>query len=78
MKAGLERDEIRLSQILLLAAWKMITKSWFKAPPPPVDQWRGNLKKKYLMEKTTAQLHVRPSGFNDIWALIKHLGWPSN
>lgn len=76
---GLEKDKTRLIQILLLVARKTITKSWLKAPPPTIVQWQENLKRVYLMEKITAQLHLTLDKFNDMWALVvKHFGWSNN
>lgn len=67
---------IKVIQILLLVARKMITKSWLKAQPPTLEQWLEGLKRIYDMEKITAQLHLKMDRFDDLWSPVtNYFGW---
>uniref|UniRef100_A0A3P9KVM4 Reverse transcriptase domain-containing protein n=1 Tax=Oryzias latipes TaxID=8090 RepID=A0A3P9KVM4_ORYLA len=74
---GIEKKKVKLIQILLLVAKKMITRSWLKTSPPTLEQWLEALRKVYLMEKITAKLHLRSEMFYDLWTPVtEHFGWP--
>lgn len=71
-----KKEEVKMIQLLLLVAKKMITKHWLKVQPPTLQQWQEGLKRVYCMEKITAQLHLNTEHFIDIWGPIRnHFGW---
>lgn len=73
---NLEKEYIKLIQLLLLVAKKTISKLWLKPQPLTLEQWQENSKKVYFREKITAQLHLKTEQFNDLWAPIyNHFGW---
>ena len=46
-------------KILLVAAWKAITRKWGQAEPPTQSQWEGLVEDIYIMEKLTFRLRLQ-------------------
>ena len=56
-----------LTKILLITTKKAITRNWFKAEPPTIEQWKGIIREVYTMERMTFGLRLRENVCTNNW-----------
>ncbi len=64
---GWNTNDKKLTQILLAAGKKAVTRKWLKPEPPTIDEWIEIIYEIYIMERLSFSLKVQKEKFYQIW-----------
>ena len=63
----IQKQDEYLIKVLLSPSKKAITRLWYKAEPPTVEQWVSTVEEIFVMEKITHKLRLQETQFLEKW-----------